>query len=307
MLDISQFFNTDTIIPNLGATTREDAIRKLIDKVFENPKVHSYGISKEEVFDDVMRRELAQSTGIGEGLAFPHARVDKWGDFAMAIGINDKGIDFTSLDSAPVQFVFLMISSNKEPYIILQTMAAIIKFLTEIGYGKGGAVPDPARIFEVLQKFTKINVSGQILAADIANPETNAVDLEVTIEELTAIMHLKRLDVLPVVDCERKFQGVVSCLELFEYGMPDFFKQLHTVSFVRNIDPFEKFFKLKKDLKVRDIYLKHAKPVKKDATLLEIVFEMSVKHKNCLYVVDDDNTLIGAIDRFCIIEKILFF
>ena len=89
-----------------------------------------------------------------------------------------------------------------------------------------------------------------------------------------------------------------------QYGMPDFFKQLNTISFVRHIDPFEKYFKIKRDLKVRDVFADDSKPIQKDSTLIEVIFEMTVKNKSKLFMVDEDGTLAGVIDRFCIIDKI---
>ncbi len=120
-------------------------------------------------------------------------------------------------------------------------------------------------------------------------------------------MHLDRRSILPVVNENNRFYGEISCYDIFAFGMPDFFRQLQTISFVRHIDPFEKYFNIKKGLSVKDLDLKEGKGIKKDSTLLEIVFEMTVKKKSKLFIVEDDGTLSGVIDRFCIIDKILFF
>ena len=58
---------------------------------------------------------------------------------------------------------------------------------------------------------------------------------------------------------------------------------------------------------VKDIFTDGSRPIQKDSTLLEIIFEMTVKQKSKLFMVEEDGTLAGAIDRFCIIDKILFF
>ena len=135
----------------------------------------------------------------------------------------------------------------------------------------------------------------------------NFVTLETSIEEATHIMHLNRLDVLAVLKENSEYCGEISCLDIFEHGMPDFFKQLNTVSFVKHIDPFEKYFKIKGDLKVKDFYKRGDSSIKDTATLLEIIFNMTVKKKSKLFVVKEDGRLAGVIDRFCIIDKVLFF
>ena len=50
-------------------------------------------------------------------------------------------------------------------------------------------------------------------------------------------MHLHRIDVLPVIDSDNNLRGEISCLKIFTYGIPDFFKQLETISFVRYLVP----------------------------------------------------------------------
>ena len=308
MIDISKHLNSESIIPDLTARTKEEAIRALVEKIFEDKLTQDYPLSREEACEAVINRENLQTTGIGNGLAFPHARIEGWGEFAMSMAVSKEGIDFTSLDGKPAKFIFLLISSPDEPYSILQTMSAIIRFLSDMGHGEN-ILENPVKIQEILERFLKkdIEATEQILARDIARPVMDYVSLETSVEEVTRTMHLKRHDILPVVDNNNKFCGEISCCEIFEYGMPDFFKQLNTISFVRHIDPFEKYFKIKRDLKVRDIFMAGSKPIQKDNTLLEVIFEMTVKKKSKLFMVDEDGALSGVIDRFCIIDKILFF
>lgn len=308
MIDISKYLNSEAIIPDLKARTKEEAIRALVEKIFESKLAGDCPIDREEACEEVIKRENLQTTGIGNGLAFPHARIEGWGDFAVAMARSEEGIDFTSIDGKPAKFIFLLISSPDEPYIILQTMSAIIRFLSDMGHGEN-ILENPVKIQEILQRFfdKDIEATEHILARDIARPVMNCVSLDTSVEEATRTMHLHRRDILPVVDKNNKFCGEISCCEIFEYGMPDFFKQLNTISFVRHIDPFEKYFKIKRDLKVRDVFTDGSKPMQKDSTLIEIIFEMTVKNKSKLFMVEEDGTLAGIIDRFCIIDKILFF
>ncbi|MGB3242266.1 MAG: PTS sugar transporter subunit IIA [Candidatus Omnitrophota bacterium] len=308
MIEISKFFNTESIIPDLKVKTKEESIRALIDKIYEGKFRRAYPLSKDNVYEAIIKRENMQTTGIGNSLAFPHARIEGWGEFAFSMAVSREGIDFKSIDKKPAKFIFLMISSPDEPYIILQSMAAIVRFLKAMGQGDA-ILENPSKIQEILERFTKsqIKTTEQILARDIARPVMNFVNLETSIEGATRTMHLRRFDILPVVDNKNRFCGEISCLEIFEYGMPDFFKQLNTISFVRHIDPFEKYFRIKKNLKVKDVFTKDTQAINKDRTLLEIIFEMTVRQKSKLFVVEDDGTLVGVIDRFCIIDKILFF
>jgi PTS system nitrogen regulatory IIA component len=308
MVDVTNFITPQGILVGLKARTKEEAIRLLVDRLFAGAAGPLYGYDRERVFDEVMRRERLHSTGIGNGLAFPHARLEGWGRLGMALGICPGGMDFASVDAAPVYAVCLMVSSQNEPYAILQVMAAMARFFAN---EENARVLREGRLSaeDVFEKFRAVGVKATeiILARDIARPATIVVTPRTSIEEVTRLMHLNRRDILPVVSEGGKFLGEISCLEVFEYGMPDFFKQLHTISFVRHIDPFERYFRIRRDLKVADFPMGADSRVAEEATLLEVIFEMTVKNRSMLFVVRRDGTLAGMIDRFCVIDTVLFF
>ncbi len=302
------FIAPQRILVGFKAWSKEEAIRLLVDRLFAGVAGGLHGYDRGRVFKEVMRRERLHSTGIGNGLAFPHARLEGWGDLRMALAVCPGGMDFESVDAAPVFAVCLMISSQNEPYAILQAMAAMARFFAD---EENARVLKEGRLSseDVYEKFRAVGVKATeiILARDIARPATVVVTPQMSVEEVTHLMHVNRRDILPIVGEDGKFLGEISCLEIFEYGMPDFFKQLHTISFVRHIDPFERYFRIRRDLKVADFQMGEDGRVAEEATLLEIIFEMTVKKKSMLFVVRRDGTLAGLIDRFCVIDKVLFF
>jgi predicted transcriptional regulator len=90
-------------------------------------------------------------------------------------------------------------------------------------------------------------------------------------------------------------------------GLPDFFNQLQTVAFVRHIDPFEKYFQIKSDISVKELYTGKTCKMSEDNTLMEIIFALTVQNYNRIFVVDSRGCLTGEIDRFSIVDKIMFF
>ncbi|MDP8258111.1 MAG: PTS sugar transporter subunit IIA [Candidatus Aadella gelida] len=308
MIDINRYLDSDKILADIGACNKEEAIKALVGAVFRDSKTADFPINEEHAVKAVMERENLQSTGVGNRVSFPHARIGGWKGFSLAIGISRDGIDFSSIDGSPVNIVVLMISSQEEPYIILQSMATISRIVMETGL-VDSILTGRYSPKQIKEKFEQVNINSteQILAADVARPVMNHVTLDTSIEEATRKMHLNKLDILAVLDEKNKYCGEISCLDIFDCGIPNFFKSLNTVSFVRHIDPFEKYFKIKGDLTVRDLYKKGEFFIHNDATLMEIIFEMTVKKKSKLFVVEKNMELVGAIDRFCIIDKVLFF
>lgn len=309
MMDLSSVLDVAIpIVVKLTSQTREDAIEELANIVFTNFQQQlRFDIGVEDISEAVLNRERAHSTGIGDGLAFPHARIEGWGEMAVIVGISQHGIDFASIDDKPVKMIFMMISSTDEAYAVLQAMSAILKTIKKhVNFEQ--LMREHIDVHEVgnIFRHVKVDSSAWILVQHIACPVRSFVTMDTSIEELTRLIHAEHVDVVPVVDNNGKFCGEVSCLDVFQFGMPDFFKQLNTISFVKHIDPFDKFFQLKKTLTVKDIFKKEVRPLTKENTLMEVIFEMTVNKKSRLFVVDDDNRLIGMIDRMGIIDKILF-
>ncbi|MBN2530757.1 MAG: PTS sugar transporter subunit IIA [Deltaproteobacteria bacterium] len=295
--------NADNIAA-LSSTTPKDAIRELVARIVKN----SDNIPKDSVESlcaAVLEREASQSTGVGHGFAFPHARIDEWPHpLEIAIGISKQGLNFNSIDDGPVHVVCLMISSREEPYLILKKMSSIIHALKQLDFASTDY--DVSEILALLDTHDKSEET-IIYASDVMRPVACTVTMDTSIEHVAHLMHTKRLDVIPVVDSAKRFCGEVSCYDIFQFGMPEYFSKLPTISFVRHIDPFEQYFRIRGDLRVCDLTLRPAKPMSRSHTLLEVIFEMSVKKRDRLFVTNGHERLVGMIDRFCIVDKILFF
>lgn len=293
------------VIEHLEAATAEQAVREIARRIADGDYLPG-NLSREKLIEAVLGRESQQTTGLGNGLAFPHARIAEWQEnMLLAIAFSDRGIDFASVDGRPVHAVFLMVSSTDEPYAILQTLSSVAQSLSDLDIARDG-FDKQAVLTRVAQIGAKKN--GKIIyAADIMLPVRDTVSPDMSVEEVAHLMHVKQLDVVPVVDNENRYCGEISSLHLFQIGMPEFFKNLPTISFVRHIDPFEKYFHVKADLKAKDIMTVTDNPFTRDRTLLEIIFELTVKKRQRIFILDDHQRLEGMVDRFCILDKILFF
>ena len=71
------------------------------------------------------------STGIGLGIAIPHASSDKVTEVVAAFGRSMTGVEFDSLDGQPVNFVVLFVVPKDQFQTHLRTLAAIAKFLND--------------------------------------------------------------------------------------------------------------------------------------------------------------------------------
>jgi len=236
-------------------------------------------------------------------VAFPHARIEGFPGFLMAMGVSPEGIPFDSIDKKPAHIVIVLVSSQLKPYIVLQAMGALIKFLNTGRHRELIMRASAQEIWDLLDA-TGIDITHRVQARDIMRPVMAMVKPEMTIDEAARIMHLNHLSGLPVAGSGNEYLGYVSSNEIFKFGVPDFFSKLKTVSFVRHIDPFEKYFASQHSVRISDIYCEGG-GIDRNATLLEIVFEMSVKGYSKLYVLNNGR-IEGLIDSYQLIDKVIF-
>jgi PTS system fructose-specific IIC component len=100
----------------IKATEKIAAINELVAHMVKH-KLVSNG---EEFIKALAKRENLESTGIGDGIAIPHARTDAVKDLMLAFARSPKGIDFSSVDGKPSYIIFLIASpeSKKSEYIL---------------------------------------------------------------------------------------------------------------------------------------------------------------------------------------------
>ncbi len=128
-MKLSDLIDTKAIVSELESTTKEDVIKELIDALAAAGKID--GKDNKKLIAALMAREQLGSTGIGQGLAVPHAKHNSVGNLVAAFGRSKKGIDFDSLDGEPVYLVFLLLSNKEASGQHLEALAYITKLLRD--------------------------------------------------------------------------------------------------------------------------------------------------------------------------------
>lgn len=124
-MKLSDIMVTDAIVPELAAKTRDEAIAELIDSLAAAGAIPKKSVK--DVAKAVLAREGQATTGIGKGVALPHAKLKGIKKPIGTIGRSSEGIDFAALDSKPVYSVILLLSSPENPDEHLQAMETIFK------------------------------------------------------------------------------------------------------------------------------------------------------------------------------------
>lgn len=127
-MKLTQLITHRHIVPELRATNRWQAMDELLDYLLVIGDLSSP--LREEVRQSLQLRESMVSTGVGGGVAIPHAFSDHIDEVIAVFGRSREGIDFDSLDQGAVHFVILFISPRKSYQKHLHALAAIARMFT---------------------------------------------------------------------------------------------------------------------------------------------------------------------------------
>jgi mannitol/fructose-specific phosphotransferase system IIA component (Ntr-type) len=129
-MKLAKLLGADQIVLEMRALEHWAAIMELVEHLVTSGKLPE--TQRGDVLAALKTREEQISTGIGCGVAIPHAFSDE-GDGVIAVfGRSRQGIDFEALDKCPVHFIILFIVPRKDYHLHLQTLAAIAKMFTNI-------------------------------------------------------------------------------------------------------------------------------------------------------------------------------
>ena len=117
----------DRIFLNVQARTKDEALKEILENLRTVKEISSF----EGFSADVMEREQVHTTGIGDGIALPHARSKNVKDFFIAMARSRQGIDFTSIDKKPAHLIFLMGAPQEALELYLKVLAHLNRLLVK--------------------------------------------------------------------------------------------------------------------------------------------------------------------------------
>ena len=124
-----RILDSSNVLVGLKAQRNFDAIRELASVLEDDGAVRD----QKSFLSDLIRREQQASTGIGKGVAVPHAHEDGIVRQLLAIGISRGGIDFASPDGQPVHIVALLATPRKHQKQHMELLAALSRLLQHQG------------------------------------------------------------------------------------------------------------------------------------------------------------------------------
>lgn len=148
-MDLASLIEKDTVKVPLEALDKEEAIAELVEVLVRAGKVKD----REGVLDALYKREEKGSTGIGGGVAIPHAKHPDLVGVLVAAGVSRDGIEFDAADGELVYLVFLVLAEVHNPGPNVEVLADIGNLMQVPGlYEDTVSARDAGGLIEVIQK-----------------------------------------------------------------------------------------------------------------------------------------------------------
>lgn len=126
-MKLGEYLDKDFIFPSLAPTNKKGVLKELIAPI--NNKFPA--LDPEQVLDVLMERESLGTTGIGDGIAIPHGKIEALEDVILCVGRCPEGVDFEALDFKPCNIFFLVLAPEQVSGLHLRILAHISRLLKD--------------------------------------------------------------------------------------------------------------------------------------------------------------------------------
>ncbi|MCO6187068.1 PTS IIA-like nitrogen regulatory protein PtsN [Rhizobium sp. L1K21] len=123
---LADLLKQDAIIPNLRANSKKQLLQELAEKA-----AAVTGLPEREIFDVILQRERLGSTGVGNGIAIPHGKLNAIKTIAGVFARLETPVDFEALDDQPVDLVFLLLAPEGAGADHLKALSRIARVLRD--------------------------------------------------------------------------------------------------------------------------------------------------------------------------------
>jgi len=124
-MKITDILTKEHVVSDLASINKESVLKEISGVLEKTGSIEN----KEALLVALIEREKLGSTGIGENVAIPHAKLDNIDAITTLFARSKQGIDFESLDKKPVHFVCLVVAPANSTGLHLKALARISRLL----------------------------------------------------------------------------------------------------------------------------------------------------------------------------------
>ena len=126
-MKLSDLLDNKVVITNLRAKDKSSALKEMMEILLKARRISDPGT----VLKTLWEHETIDTTGIGQGVAFPHASIEGLKEPVALLAISQRGVDFKAKDGHPVHLFFLFLTPVKETTLHLQILSRAAAIFTD--------------------------------------------------------------------------------------------------------------------------------------------------------------------------------
>jgi PTS system nitrogen regulatory IIA component len=127
---LGEYLRKDFVLDDLKASDKPEVLAELV-----SPVAQAFpDLSPEKALRVLMDRENLGTTGIGDGVAIPHGKMELLKEIVIVAGRSREGVEFESLDHKPCRIFFLVLAPEHVAGMHLRILAQISRLLSDEGF-----------------------------------------------------------------------------------------------------------------------------------------------------------------------------
>ncbi|HEM3490807.1 TPA: PTS sugar transporter subunit IIA [Streptococcus suis] len=163
-MKIQDVLRKDVMLLDLQATSKEAVIDEMIASLVDKGYVTDFEVFK----TGIMNREAQTTTGLGDGIAMPHAKNAAVKEATVLFAKSNKGVDYASLDGQPTDLFFMIAAPEGANDTHLAALAELSKYLMKAGFAdRLRAATNPE---EVIAVFDTAEAEDKAVEEVVASP-----------------------------------------------------------------------------------------------------------------------------------------
>lgn len=129
---ITEFLHREAVIGSLASNDKAGVIAELCRAICKS----GAAVSKERLVEALLERERLSSTGIGDGVAIPHGKLQGLPGLVGAFGVSREGIEFDAVDGKPTHLFFALMAPDSSAGLHLKALARISRLFKNPSFRK---------------------------------------------------------------------------------------------------------------------------------------------------------------------------
>ncbi len=127
---LGEFLRRDFVLDDLKASDKPEVLAELVA-----PVAKAFAdVDPKKALRVLLDRENLGTTGIGDGVAIPHGKMDSLGEIVIVVGRSKSGVDFEALDHKRCRIFFLVLAPEHVAGMHLRILAQISRLLSDEGF-----------------------------------------------------------------------------------------------------------------------------------------------------------------------------